>query len=175
MQVAAGAGFASAQTQEMTSVSAFRFQSNVQIRIEGTKPLSEGGMLALQKIASSTKLSRQDKQTLIRLVALVDEFAGGDMKLMRKIMAIAQVMEMQSTKSYKPMSMKEAYEQYVAERERLRPSPDTIISISTEIEAVSVSYLRMSSAEAVVAADAGVETPEAAAPSVPAESLGMRV
>lgn len=157
MQVAASAGLIRAQTETAMSVSRFQFQGNVQIRIEGTKPLSEGGMLALQKIASSTKLSRQDKQTLIRLVALVDEFAGGDMKLMRKIMAIAQVMEMQSTKNYKPMSMKEAYEQYVAEREKLRPSEDTIISISTEIEVVSAAHVQMSSAQAEAVAAGGNE------------------
>lgn len=80
---------------------------------------SKAAMQAMSVIGASTKLSKDQKRTLTRMIAMVDEYAGGNPKLMRSIVGIANLMAMKSTKNYAPTPMREMLKMYQEEREKL--------------------------------------------------------
>lgn len=129
-----------AKLVESLSVSSLHIVQQQQLAVHEVKVISPAGLMALDYVASSQKLSQEEKRTLIRLIAIVDEFAGGDPKLMRDIVGIAKIMEMDGVEKFSTMSMQEALREYFEERERLNPSDSVIISAETEILAVQVQY-----------------------------------
>lgn len=116
------------------AVAQVRTQQTIVIR--EVKSMSENARQVLAYIAQSQKLSPDQKRTLARLVAIVDEFAGGNAKLMRDIVGIAKIMEMTAAAVYAPTSMRRMMEIYWEEREKLRDDNEVRISIETEVTAV---------------------------------------
>lgn len=110
------------------------------LTVREVKTASPFALAALDYIASSTRLAPEERQTLIRLVAVVDEFAGGDPKLMRDIIGIAKIMELNATETYPPKSFRETLEAYFEAREKLNASDSVQISAETEVLAVIVQY-----------------------------------
>lgn len=100
--------------------------------------ISPFALMSLNYIANSTKLPPKDKHTLIRLVAMVDEFAGGNAKLMKQVMNVAGMMEMGAKQSSAPMTLREAIREYLEHRAALHPDESVSISVETEINAASV-------------------------------------
>lgn len=136
-----------------TSINILQVVQHHQITVQEVKQISPWGLKALAYIAGSSRLSPEDRRTLIRLVAIVDEFAGGDPKLMRDIIGIAKIMEMNAKQNYKPMSLREALKLYFEERERFDPSQQVTINVEAEIQAVSVQYTDVSVSESVDVSD----------------------
>lgn len=112
-----------------------------QFTVREVKEPSPLGLAVLSYIASSTRLSKDQKKTLARLVAIVDEFAGGDPKLMRDIIGIAKIMEAGATRSYKPTPFMRMLKEYMEWRERIDPSESVTIDVRAEINAVSIQYI----------------------------------
>lgn len=123
-------------------LSAFRLeisQSKTTLKLRQQFEPSDAAMEALAFIGNSTKLSPAQKRSLTRLVAMVDEFAGGSPKLMRSIMGIASLMAMHSEKTYAPTPMKQMLEWYQEEREKLARSKGEVqISVETSILALEI-------------------------------------
>ncbi len=107
-------------------------------RREGMQ-ISRAGLWALNAIGGSTALSPAQKRTLARLVAIVDEFAGGSPRLMRQIVGVAKLMAMQSTRSYKPTTLEEMLRMYREERERLTGRSMQPDEVEVEIAQVRIS------------------------------------
>lgn len=93
--------------------------ANATASTEDTYQPSAAAMRALSAIGGSTKLSKEQKRTLTHLIAMVDEYAGGSPKLMRAIIGIANVMAMQSHKTYPPTPLQEMLKMYQEERAKL--------------------------------------------------------
>jgi hypothetical protein len=123
------------------AASAQYLRSEFQVDIKIEKQPSPLAVKAMRYIAESTRLRPEDKDTLIRLVAIVDEFADGDEELMRKVLAIAKLMEMGNAEGSQPKrSFEEVLKQYREEREKLGGEDHVSISVKTEILSVQVAY-----------------------------------
>ncbi|MFO0390124.1 MAG: hypothetical protein ACK502_10480 [Alphaproteobacteria bacterium] len=141
------------------SINILQVVQQYEVSVKEVKQVSKYALLALDYIANSTRLSPEDRRTLIRLVAIVDEFAGGDPKLMRDIIGIAKIMEMNATQNYKPIPLREALRMYFEERERLDPSKEMTISVESEINAVSVRVFGTSITETFAAQEEALSKP----------------
>lgn len=123
------------------SVTVAHTEFHAQLTLSDMKQPSPLAVAVMSYIASSTKLSRDEKRALTRLVAIVDEFAGGDPKLMRDIIGIAKVMEAGATRSYKPTPFMRILKEYMEWRERLNAGGSTSLDIHAEIDQVSIQYI----------------------------------
>lgn len=59
----------------------------------GLSDMSAGVRVALNHIAASTRLSDTEKRAFVRLLADIDQYAGGDPKLILKVMAMVALAE----------------------------------------------------------------------------------
>ncbi len=59
----------------------------------GLSSMSPGTRVALNQIASSSRLSGTEKRTFIRLLAEIDQYANGDPKLILKVMMMVAMAE----------------------------------------------------------------------------------
>lgn len=114
-------------------------QSFTRINIIPADKISDEAMQVLKYIAASSRLSPSEKRTLIRLVALVDQYAGGDPKLMKDVLGIAALMEAGRKEGRYPRhSLKEAMDAYWEERKKLGGREDAEVSVETEIIATRI-------------------------------------
>lgn len=149
MQVATDALTAIAAAKDQVRMAAM--QATATVSIEAKQP-SAPAMFAMKYIADSTRLSGSEKKTLIRLVAMVDEFAGGDGELMQKVMALAKIIEANRLEgTYRAHTMWQVMEEYWKQREALSGEQAVTVSVTAEI------YLAFGVAET-----AEINAPEAA-------------
>jgi len=128
---------ASISTQSVQA-SIMEIRQSTRITIRETDMVSEAAKIALSYIAASTRLSPSDKTTLTRLVAAIDEFAGGNPKLMSDVIGIARIMELNATMEYKPTRLRDVLEEYFEERARLRANREATINIETSIASLRI-------------------------------------
>lgn len=92
---------------------------------------------ALTSLSRSTRLSKGQKNELARLVALVDAYAGGDVKLMREVCQLVQMAKTQSTyDGYRTTpyhSMEQVYEDWL---KTLKGEPPSAGAVAEAIEAM---------------------------------------
>jgi|GEM_PF-3052656 len=142
MQVADATAALSARATS-TSITMFARRQTVTVEIEAPQA-SAAAVWSMQYIAASSRLTRDEKKSLIRLVALVDQFGGGDPKLMQQVVAIAKMMEADTPKdSYKRHSFAETMEAYWRERATLGDGAAVRIHVETDILLVCMSYEAM--------------------------------
>ncbi len=132
-------------TASATQSQSISIQSVTTLTVNPADEISAEGYKALKYIAASSKLSPEEKRTLIRLVALVDQYAGGDPKLMRDVLGVAAIMEAgRKEGTYPRHSMQEAMDAYWEEREKLGGRADAEISVATEITVTRIEAERLS-------------------------------
>lgn len=112
------------------------------LTVQQVPQASPAALHAMHYIADSSRLTRDEKKTLIRLVAIVDQFAGGDPKLMSDIIGIAKMMEADTPEgSHKRHSMRDVMQEYLDDRAQLGGSGEAVtVSVETEILLVRMSY-----------------------------------
>lgn len=146
--------------REQLAVQFSQMSSVTTIRRTEVKVMSEDALVALKYIAKSTRLAPEEKRALIRLVAFIDEFAGGNSKLLRDVVGVAKLMEMNAKQSYPPTPLREVIKAYFEEREKMRPSESVEISIETQLNSFSFQYLGVSFEEATAQAQQAGFLPE---------------
>ena len=108
---------------------------------------SSEGLKVLSRIASSTRLSADEKRQLMRLVALVDETSPAGSpdhtRMMGYVAAIASVREVMADQSTRPAQpatpLDEAISFYAAERRRLGQQKGTTTVTDVEVSIGEVS------------------------------------
>lgn len=75
---------------------------------------------AISYLAQSTRLKMEEKQMLASLIASIDQFAGGDPKLILDVIAIAKIMESNRVMGeYRAQPFADIEEMYWEARERM--------------------------------------------------------
>lgn len=151
------AAYTSSTPQKSVRVDVNALLSHTTVKMRKVKEISPLALKVLSYIADSTRLTREEKRTLTRLVAVVDEFAGGNPRLLRDVAGVAKLMELNATHSSPPTPLREILDDYFDERERLRESQSLTIDIDSAIVTIAAQVLETdetSAAKALTQQDA---------------------
>lgn len=116
-------------------------QVQSQSSISPHQQMSAMARWALNYLAGSSRLKDSEIRGLINLIATIDQFAGGDPKLIVDVIAIAKMMEAPRPEgSYRTHSFKELEDMYWDARKNMGGGNDSIESITANITELKLQY-----------------------------------
>lgn len=138
--------------QVALSYTRVRVESRISITIEPDLSPSPLAAKIIGYVAASDKLSPDEKKSIVRLAAFIDEYAGGDPKLLKQLAGVVQLMEMTAEgrryARHTAQSMLDYYKQMREEFHRARTGGDgsyTLdLSVEMEFESLTMSYRQVS-------------------------------